>query len=642
MSRRIPNLHRLLSRRGTLFLTAVVTLPMGLSLKSGTRYVDPAAISVFYGAALAYVVVVFAAILMFNQVRLSRVYHRLRRRQAQLDQLLIREQALLDAMPGFAWISNGNGKIVSTNPKFAEVFGHSVASAHFLPAPTAETDAIAHHQAVHSKVTTTYDLLLENGGGGQQHYRVIKTACPDGAFVASVAVDISDLVKAEASNRFLAEHDSLTGLANRATLLKRLPELLSIAQEAGLGLSVLFIDLDGFKEINDSLGHEAGDKLLIEMARRLKAGIGAANLVSRHGGDEFVMLITNTTETATAELSERLLSTMAAPLVISGRQVSISASIGVAQYPADACDGVNLLKCADIAMYVAKRSGKNRFSFYIAEDKSISGRARISIDLRQAIHRSELSLKYQPQYDLQSRLMLGVESLLVWNHPDLGNIPPSQFIPVAEESDLILDISRWVLQEACSCGQRWLAAGVAPFSIAVNISPRHLRCGNLVEDVMAAIRSTGFPPHLLELEITEGVLLDVTTDALASIESLRASGINIAIDDFGIGYSSLDYLARLPIDKVKLDRSLVVNITDQGKHASITKAVITLCKSLGMTVLAEGIESAWHVGFLTANGCDEGQGYFFSRPVSADELLTIMQPTAPEGTERTGHQAHAV
>ncbi|MFY9328165.1 MAG: EAL domain-containing protein, partial [Georgfuchsia sp.] len=584
MSLRKPNLHRLLSRRGTLLLTAVVTLAMGMSLKTGTRYVDQSAISVFYGASLAFVVVVMAAILMFNQVRLSRVHHRLRRRQAQLDQLFIREQALLDSMPGFAWISNNIGVIVSANPKFAELFGYAPAAEHFLPAPAADTDAISHHEAIRTKGTSTYDLSLEDMTGGQHHYRVIKTACPDGAFVASVAVDVSDLVRAEESNRFLAEHDSLTGLANRATLLKRLPDYLSMAKESGASMSVLFIDLDGFKEINDSLGHEAGDKLLIEITRRLKATVSVSDLVSRHGGDEFVLLISNTTEDTTAELSEKLLAATMTPLVIGGRQISISASIGVALYPSDAADAVHLLKCADIAMYVAKRSGKNRYSFYVAEDKSISGRARISIDLRQAIHRSELSLKFQPQYDLQSRLMLGVESLLVWNHPELGNIPPSQFIPVAEESDLILSISRWVLQEACSCGKRWLDEGVAPFTIAVNISPKHLQSGDLVEDVMAAIRTTGFPLYLLEIEITEGVLIDVTGDALARIEVLRASGVNIAIDDFGVGYSSLEYLARLPIDKVKLDQSLVANINDQGKHAAITKAVIKLCKSLGMTV----------------------------------------------------------
>ena len=594
--------------------------------------------SLFYGASLAFVVVVVAAILMFDQVRLSRAHHRLRRRQAQLDQLLIREQALLDSMPGFAWISNDAGKIVSANPKFAELFGPAPAPNHFLPAPAAETDSISHHEAIRTKGTSTYDITLDNFTGGQYHYRVIKTACSDGAFVASVAVDISDLIRAEKSNRFLAEHDSLTGLANRATLLKRLPINLALAKEASAGLSVLFIDLDGFKEVNDSLGHEAGDKLLIEITRRLKATVGVSDLVTRHGGDEFVLVISHTTEDATAELSERLLAAMTIPLVIGDRLISISASIGVARYPSDASDAVHLLKCADIAMYVAKRSGKNRFSFYIAEDKSISGRARISIDLRQAIHRSELSLKFQPQYDLQSRLMLGVECLLVWNHPDLGCIPPSQFISVAEESDLILDISRWVLQEACANGKRWLDSGVSPFAIAVNISPRHLRCGKLVEDVMAAIHTTGFPPHLLELEITEGVLLDVTAESLAAIESLRAYGLNIAIDDFGVGYSSLDYLARLPIDKVKLDQSLVANITDHGKHASITKAVITLCKSLGMIVLAEGIESAWHVGFLAANGCDEGQGYFLSRPMSADELLELVQPIAETQTQQPDDQ----
>jgi diguanylate cyclase (GGDEF)-like protein len=390
---------------------------------------------------------------------------------------------------------------------------------------------------------------------------------------------------------------------------------------------VLFIDLDRFKTINDSLGHEAGDTLLVETGRRLRASLRASDVVARLGGDEFVVILDGAAECADVEAAAReLLSALRKPMQLSGHECQTTASIGIAMYPADGSDVQTLTKNADMAMYLAKEDGKNGFRFFTQEVESHSiERLMLESALRHALERSEFALHYQPKVDAATGRMTGVEALLRWTHPDLGLLPPQQFIPLAEETGLIIPIGRWVLRQACAQNMAWQRSGLRPIAMAVNLSPRQFSDENLLQDIDDALAASGMPPELLQLEVTESMVMRNVPRAVKVLDALKDRGVRLAIDDFGTGYSSMSLMKQFPIDTIKIDRSFVRDLAEDGGDQAIAQAIISMGKALGMTVIAEGVETAAQEGFLRDHACDEMQGYLFSKPVPPEQLADLLR-----------------
>jgi diguanylate cyclase (GGDEF)-like protein/PAS domain S-box-containing protein len=423
-----------------------------------------------------------------------------------------------------------------------------------------------------------------------------------------------------------AEHDVLTGLPNRLLLNDRVGQAIALAQRNHDKVAVLFLDIDGFKHINDSLGHPAGDSLLRHVANRLRDCIRAPDTVSRQGGDEFVVLLqgVNRPEDA-AVTARRLLNSVAEPYSIGQRSLHITTSIGVSLYPDDGPDAETLIKNADTAMYQAKENGRQSCQFFKPE-MNIRAVERQSIeeDLRRALERREFSLNYQPKVDLATGTITGVEALLRWTHPDRGSVSPAQFIPIAEDSGLILPIGAWVLREACMQARAWIEAHLPFGTIAVNVSAIELRNEDFLEKLVSTLGETGLDPRLLELEVTEGVLLKNADVAASILQNLRERGVRVAVDDFGTGYSSLSYLRKFPIDVLKIDQSFVRHITESPDETIIVSAIISMGRSLHLRVVAEGVETAEELAFLHEHKCDEAQGYYFSRPVPAEQFAALL------------------
>ncbi|PWV59464.1 putative bifunctional diguanylate cyclase/phosphodiesterase [Plasticicumulans acidivorans] len=437
-------------------------------------------------------------------------------------------------------------------------------------------------------------------------------------FVA-VFSDLSERKAAEAHIRHLAQHDLLTGLPNRALLEDRVQQALATAARHGV-VGVLCVNLDRFKPINDALGHTAGDLLLRAVAVRLGEVLRGADTLARLSADEFGVLLPRLGEAAEAGLvGAKLLTALAQPLVIDGQELRCTASIGIAVHPLDGCDVASLLRHADLAMQHAKRAGRGSCQFFSADmNAPFAARLWLENQLSQALERGELHLAYQPQVELRSGRIVGAEALLRWTHPQRGAIAPADFIPLAEETGLILPIGEWVLREACRQAATWRAAGLPPLMMAVNLSARQLRSANLLERIDAALQASGLPPEQLELELTETSLMDDAEAARELLGALRARGIGVAIDDFGTGYSSLAYLKRFPLARLKIDRSFVCGLPDDGNDVAITRAIVALAHSLGLELIAEGVESAAQREWLLALGCGGGQGYLFARPLSAE------------------------
>jgi diguanylate cyclase (GGDEF)-like protein len=435
--------------------------------------------------------------------------------------------------------------------------------------------------------------------------------------------------KAKADERieYLASHDGLTNLPNRETFNQLLHFTIEAARRYQRQFAVLFIDLDRFKIINDSLGHEAGDKLLIETAHRLRRSLRSSDVVARLGGDEFVVILESTADSQGIELiAETLLSTLSQPMQLCGHECHTTASIGIAMFPDDGTDVQTLTKNADMAMYRAKEDGKNGFRFFTEDAKTQSiERLTLETSLRRALDREEFSLQYQPKVDLASGWITGVEALLRWTHPELGLLSPVQFIPLAEESGLIVPIGRWVLKQACAQNMAWQRQGLRPLSMAVNLSPRQFADESLLHHIDDALDSCGMSPMLLQLEVTESMVMQNVSRAVRTLEAIRSRGIRLAIDDFGTGYSSMSLMKQFPIDTIKIDRSFVRNLADDGEDQAIAQAIINMGKALGMTIVAEGVETVEQEAFLRSHACDETQGFLFSRPVPAEELPNLLQ-----------------
>lgn len=433
-----------------------------------------------------------------------------------------------------------------------------------------------------------------------------------------------------------AHHDSLTGLPNRSLLNDRIERAITLARRRERKLAIMFLDLDGFKHINDSLGHLMGDKLLQSVARRLQDCIRSPDTVSRQGGDEFVVLLQDLNEPKdAAKTAERLLNAVAKPHYFERNEVFVTTSIGISMYPGDGQDAEALFKRADAAMYEAKKNGRQSYQFFrLTADAHAEGRFSIEQGLRRALEREEFTLQYQPKIDLKSGAITGVEALLRWTHPTLGLVPPEQFIPVAEESGLILPIGAWVLQEACTQARSWANDGLSTGTMAINVSAVQFRTQNFLNGLLADLNKIGLPPQNLELEMTESVLMNNPELTGPILRTLRDNGVQVSVDDFGTGYSSLSYLQQFPLDALKIDRSFVQRIQNSPDDAKIVSAIISMGRDLKLRVIAEGVETLADVKFLKTRDCDEAQGYYFSRPLSAEHLASMLQRQRSRIAER--------
>jgi diguanylate cyclase (GGDEF)-like protein len=439
-----------------------------------------------------------------------------------------------------------------------------------------------------------------------------------------------DKSKADERIEYLASHDSLTNLPNREMFNEMLRHAIEVASRHERQFALLFIDLDRFKVINDSLGHDAGDALLVEVAKRLRAVLRASDVVARLGGDEFVVLLEECGDVADVEgIAASLLAELGRPVLLNGHECHTTASIGIAMYPSNGTDAQALTKNADMAMYLAKDDGKNAFRFFSKEVKTQSiERLTLETALRRAVEREQFSLHYQPKVDMASRQITGVEALLRWTHPELGMVPPLKFIPLAEETGLIVPIGRWVLREACAQNMAWQHRGLRPVSMAVNLSPRQFADDQLLQDVDEALVASGMSPTLLQLEVTESMVMGNVARAVKVLTAIQSRGIRLAIDDFGTGYSSMSLMKHFPIDTIKIDRSFVRDLHDDSEDQAIAQAIINMGKALGMTVVAEGVENAEQEAFLRSHACDEMQGFLFSKPLPAADLAHLLKPQA--------------
>jgi diguanylate cyclase (GGDEF)-like protein/PAS domain S-box-containing protein len=429
-----------------------------------------------------------------------------------------------------------------------------------------------------------------------------------------------------------AQHDFLTGLPNRMLLNDRVSQAIILALRHMTKVALLFLDLDGFKHINDSLGHPIGDKLLQSIGKRLVDCVRGSDTVSRQGGDEFVVLLSEVEQWEDAAImARRILQAVVEAHFIDQHDLHVTASIGVSVYPDDGMDAETLIKNADTAMYQAKENGRQSYQFFKpAMNARAVERQSIEESLRRALERQEFTLHYQPKINLRTGEITGAEALIRWTHPIRGPVSPAQFIPVAEECGLILPIGNWVLREACKQARAWLEAGLPLATMAVNISAMEFRDANFLEGIFTICKDTGLDPRSLELELTESVLMKRAEAAASVLQTLRTSGVRVAVDDFGTGYSSLSYLRKFPIDALKIDQSFVRQITTTPDETTIVAAIISMARSLGLRVVAEGVETQEELAFLRANQCDEAQGYYFSRPVVAQEFARLLETGIPE------------
>lgn len=453
--------------------------------------------------------------------------------------------------------------------------------------------------------------------------------------IAGSMTDITERKTFEEKLAHDALHDSLTGLPNRKRLMSRLTRSLERLRRApDSPFAVYFVDLDRFKIINDTLGHQAGDDMLLKITERLELSVRPSDMVARLGGDEFVIVIDEVnTEEQLISIADRILKQMSAPMTIAGQEVYTGASIGIVLGAPDYQRADDLLRDADLAMYRAKAKGKGRYEIYDATIHSGTlSLLQLEIDLRRAIENNEFVLNYQPVFSMNSEKVVGFEALIRWNHPIRGVVPPSDFIPIAEETGLILPIGRWVLREACRQLHRWQEQSPESASLVmnVNLSSRELDQKDLIPQIKKVLKETKLDPNCLKLEITESVIMKNAEEAVKTVKKLREMGVRVSIDDFGTGYSSLSYLHRFPIDTLKVDRSFINRIGAQGEHSEIIQTIIKLAANLGMDVVAEGVESEEQLNFLKDMNCEFGQGYYYSKPLNSSDAFELIEKLSQE------------
>ena len=569
-----------------------------------------------------------------------------RRREADVDALALQERkfrTLLDSSPDGLVIADTGGVIALVNRNTERMFGYAAdelvgqpirlllparfAGFSLAAAPPAGGDA--------GDAAGPRDLWAVTKDGRE---------FPVGISVSSIATEqgglfaaaIRDMTERHASARhieFLAHHDALTGLPNRAVMEARFEQAVAHARRSATQVALMFVDLDSFKTVNDSLGHPVGDELLKGVALRLARFARASDIVSRQGGDEFLIVCTGlASDTDVGLAAERLMQQFKAPFAVEGHEIATSLSAGIALYPQDGADFPTLLKKADIAMYQAKAAGRNAYRLF-GEHMHVEalGRHRIRNALHQAIDRGEFTLHFQPQIDLRSDRVTGAEALLRWNHAELGAVLPVDFIPVAEESGLIVPIGEWVLMEACRQAVDWQVPGRPALSVAVNISAVQFARGDLEDTVRRALAASGLAPELLELELTESILIRNVDSVLATVMRLKRLGVMLSIDDFGTGYSSLTYLRRFAVDKLKIDQSFIRDLVADAESGAIVLAIVQMACSLNLVTVAEGIEDDGVLAHLRAIGCDQGQGYGIARPMPSHALLEFLEARAEPG-----------
>jgi len=489
-------------------------------------------------------------------------------------------------------------------------------------------------------------IRINRPDGGLRYVQIQAVAALDAtgtvARLSGTIQDVTELHEAEQRIRYLAYHDGTTGLPNRQSFVEGLGKALSVAKRHHRQLGILALDLDQFKRVNDTLGHGVGNEVLIAAARRLVATLRECDViampdredategVARLDGDEFSVLISDLDHYHdAAKVAHRLLDELRKPFKAGGQEVFLTASIGLALYPLDGDDGDSLMRNAGAAMHFAKEQGRDNYQFYSrAMNATALEKLSMESQLRKALERNEFLLHFQPKINAATRRVVGVEALIRWQHPELGMVPPSQFIPLAEETGLIVPIGDWVLRSACEQSRAWQRAGLPSVHVAVNISSPHFRQG-LTDSIGLALRATALDPGLLEVELTESMLMQNVETTLATLHELKDMGVRLAIDDFGTGYSSLSYLKRFPLDALKIDRSFVKDLPRDPEDAAITKAIIAMAHSLRLQVVAEGVETQEQLAFLQQHGCDVLQGYLFSRPVGADQLSGLLAEASP-------------
>ncbi|MHB8482478.1 MAG: EAL domain-containing protein [Nitrospiria bacterium] len=568
--------------------------------------------------------------------------------QERMGKTLIRSQndlkksasllrATIEATADGLLVVNSSGKITSFNQRFVQMWGlpqeivnskDDQRAIHFVLKQLKDPKKFAEKikELYAQPLTQSFDVLEFKDG--RVYERVSRPQILDGQPVGRVWSfrDITERIKAEERLSYLAHRDALTGLPNRTLMHDRLNQAMTQAQRSGTWVGVLFLDLDRFKAINDTLGHQIGDLLLKSVAERLMKCVRESDTVARLGGDEFAILLTNLKQSHhAAKVAQKVIETLSQPFLLGGPELFVTASVGITLYPSDEKSIEGLLKNADTAMYRAKENGRNNYQFYTGEMNTAAlNRLSLENSLRLALQRNEFTVHYQPQVNLKTGQIDGVEALLRWNHPHLGNVAPSRFIPIAEETGLIVPIGEWVLRTACSQSKIWQSAGHPPIKMSINISARQLKHHYFIQLVQGILKENRLDPEFLNLELTESVIMQNVEGTIALLKHLTNMGVTFSIDDFGTGYSSLSYLKKFPVHILKVDPSFVREVATSPTDASIVISIITLAHNLKLTVIAEGVETPSQLEFLREQNCDGIQGYLFSPSLPAEELGQLL------------------
>lgn len=554
-----------------------------------------------------------------------------KRRRAQAEMLKL--SSALTHSADAVMVTSRDGRIEYVNPAFESITGFSREEAigktpQLLRSENQDPEVYAAMwRAIENGEVYRCELINRRKDGTDFHEEKTVTPLKDAHgcithFIAT-GVDISERIRAQEKLEYMAHHDAVTGLPNRVLLLDRVGQALTRAQRDNRVLAVLFIDLDGFKAINDTVGHHFGDRFLGEVAARLQTTVREQDTVARLGGDEFAIVLEGVNSMSDiGKVARKLTRDLAAPFLLDGREMYVTGSIGVARYPVDGSDVHSLLRKADSAMYRAKQLGKNTYRFYSeVEGEEDTARVELEQQLRRAVERREFVVYYQPQVSIDTSEVVGVEALLRWQHPEQGIVEPNRFIPLLEETGLIVDVGEWVLREVCMHAVGWDNSGLPPLRVAVNLSSKQFTKRDLVGDVARILDETGLDPKRINIEITEGTLASKIDSTVKTLDKLNALGITISVDDFGVGYSSLNYLKRFPIHKLKIDQSFVRDVTTDANDAAIASAIIALAHKLNLEVIAEGVETIEQLFFLSRQGCHEVQGHLISPPISHDDFV---------------------